>query len=294
MRRYLDAPAIDDVSVQTVSVKAVLDHSRLTAWTTGLAASLTQENARAAIGRLGEALLALVPRVHLYFGFFRRSAVPIIIEFDNDQPAFDRLYVMGKYLLDPLYEEFLKRSESACLSPQQMFPPNFRDQEFYRDLYRPYGWRDKISFLLYISSELAGFVSLARRIDEPRYTRDEHRLLLAVLPGVERAMARIWDILDSADRGAAVQSLRAHRMLTDALTSFGAGVLSERESEVSRLLLKGLAPKYVSRQLGIAPGTVRNHIKHIYIKLGVRSQAALLALFFETLEKTAEEATKRA
>ena len=268
-----------------------IDHSRLTAWTAGLAASLTDTNARSGIARLAEALLALVPRAHLYFGFFRRAAVPIIIEFDNDQPAFDRLYVMGKYLLDPLYEEFLKRSASACLSPQQMLPPDFRKQDFYRELYLPYGWRDKISFLLYLSPELAAFVSLARRVDEPRYTRDEHRILLAVLPGVERAMVRIWSILDAADRGKAVESLRLHRMLTDALVSFGAGALSEREREVTRLLLRGLAPKYVSRQLSIAPGTVRNHIKHIYSKLNVRSQAALLALFVDTLERAAKAAT---
>ena len=35
--------------------------------------------------------------------------------------------------------------------------------------------------------------------------------------------------------------------------------------------------------LDIAPGTVRNHIKSIYAKLGVRSQAELLAAFFDAL-----------
>jgi DNA-binding CsgD family transcriptional regulator len=267
-----------------------IDYPRLEAWTTGLSASLTERNARAGMARLAEALLALVPNVHVYFGFFRRDAVPIIIkgDYDDSETAFDRLYVMGKYLLDPLYEEFLKRNASVCLSPQQMFSPKFREQEFYRDLYRPYGWRDKISYLLYLSPELAAFVTLARRVDEPRYTRDEHRILLAVLPGVKRAMARFWGMLDAADRGTAVESLRLHRVLTDALVSFGDGTLSERESEVTRLLLKGLAPKYVSRQLGIAPGTVRNHIKHIYGKLNVRSQAALVALFIAALEKAAK------
>lgn len=270
---------------------SAIDHSRLTAWTAGLAASLTESNARLAMLRLAEALLALVPQVHVYFGFFRRASVPIIIEFDDSDPGFNRPYVMGKYLLDPLYEEFLKRSSSVCLSPQQIFPPNFREQDFYRDQYQPYGWRDKISYLLYLNPELAAFVTLARRVDEPRYKRDEHRILLAVLPGVECAMARVWNILDSADRGSAVESLRLHGLLTDVLVSFGGGVLSEREGEVSRLLLKGMPPKYVSRELGIAPGTVRNHIKHIYTKLNVRSQAALLALFLETLERTAKAAT---
>jgi Oxidoreductase molybdopterin binding domain len=103
---------------------------------TGLGASLTESNAKSGISRLAEALLALVPNVHPNFGFFRRSAIPIMVEFDEQQRAFDRLYVLGKYLLDPLYDEFIKRSASVCLSPRQMFPADFRDQEFYRDLYR--------------------------------------------------------------------------------------------------------------------------------------------------------------
>jgi DNA-binding CsgD family transcriptional regulator len=240
--------------------------------------------------RLAEALMALVPHVHVFFGFFRRSAAPIMITFDSDRTEFDRLYVMGKYLLDPLYVEFLKRNLSVCLSPQRMFPSNFRELQFYQDLYRPYGWRDKIGYLIYLGPELAAFVSVARYIDEPPYTRDEHRILRAVLPGVERAMTRFWNILDAADRGTAVESKRLHRVLTDVLASFGDGVLSEREGEVTRLLLKGLVPKCVGRQLGIAPGTVRNHIKHIYSKLNVRSQAGLLALLFETLQKAGMEA----
>lgn len=271
-------------------VKAI-EHGRLRAWTAGIAASLTDTNARSGMAQLGDALLALVPRVHIFFGFFRRDAVPIIVQFDDGQIAFDRVYVMGKYLVDPLYEEFLKRTASVCLSPPQMLPPNFRDKDFYRDLYQPYGWRDKISYLLYLSPELAAFVTLARRVDEPPYTRIEHETLTAVLPGVERAMVRFWGMLDAADRGTAVESLRLHRVLSDAMKSFGNGALSERECEVTRLLLKGLPPKYVSRQLGIAPGTVRNHIKHIYTKLNVRSQAALVALLVETLGSAAKTDT---
>jgi DNA-binding CsgD family transcriptional regulator len=260
-------------------------------WTAGLAASLTESDARRAMTRLATALLALVPNAHVYFGFFRRGAVPIVIELDDTDPGFNRTYVMGKYLLDPLYDEFLKRTESTCLSPGEMFPRSFREQDFYREQYRPYGWRDKISFLLYLEPDLAAFVTLARRIDEPRYKRLEHEIMRAVLPGVELVMARVWRILGTADHGSATESLRLHRMLAEALVTFGSDVLSERENQVSRLLLRGMVPKYVSRQLGITPGTVRNHIKRIYTKLNVRSQAALLALFIESLEKAARSAT---
>ena len=150
-----------------------IDHSRLAAWTAGLAASLTERNARSAVSLLAEALLGLVPDTHPCFGFFRRDAVPLIIKLDDDQTAFTRLYIGGKYLVDPLYKEFLTRTESICLPPNRMYSADFEEKEFYRELYRSYRLRDKISFLLYVSPELAGFVSLARRTDGPQYTRDD-------------------------------------------------------------------------------------------------------------------------
>ena len=80
-----------------------------------------------------------------------------------------------------------------------------------------------------------------------------------------------------------------HRHLADAYQAFGRELLSDRETEVTRLLLKGLAPKGVGRLLAIAPGTVRNHIKSIYLKLEVRTQAELMAKFFDTLSERGGE-----
>jgi two-component system, NarL family, response regulator LiaR len=55
--------------------------------------------------------------------------------------------------------------------------------------------------------------------------------------------------------------------------------LSERETDVLRLLAHGLANKEISRDLGIAEKTVKTHVSSILGKLGVqsRTQAALYA-----------------
>lgn len=52
--------------------------------------------------------------------------------------------------------------------------------------------------------------------------------------------------------------------------------LSQREWDVAAAFGHGMSHKQVARQLGIAPGTVRNHLSAIYEKLGVSNKAELV------------------
>lgn len=54
--------------------------------------------------------------------------------------------------------------------------------------------------------------------------------------------------------------------------------LSEREWSVLRLLVGHRRPRAIAKELGISPHTVRNHLKRMFVKLGVNSQEELLAL----------------
>ncbi len=53
--------------------------------------------------------------------------------------------------------------------------------------------------------------------------------------------------------------------------------LTDRESEVLLLVADGLGNKQIARRLAITERTVKNHLTHIYQRLGVtdRTQAAL-------------------
>ncbi len=55
--------------------------------------------------------------------------------------------------------------------------------------------------------------------------------------------------------------------------------LSKRESEVLALVVDARRVPQIARQLRISPHTVRNHLKGIFRKVGVRSQAELIELF---------------
>jgi DNA-binding NarL/FixJ family response regulator len=45
------------------------------------------------------------------------------------------------------------------------------------------------------------------------------------------------------------------------------------------LLAGGLTNRQIGRELGIAEGTVRKHLEHVYARLGVTNRVAVLAVY---------------
>jgi DNA-binding NarL/FixJ family response regulator len=72
----------------------------------------------------------------------------------------------------------------------------------------------------------------------------------------------------------------AERLLREAPPAQGFEALTERESEVLRLLALGSANKEIALKLDIGEKTVKTHVSKILSKLGVssRTQAVLYAL----------------
>jgi DNA-binding NarL/FixJ family response regulator len=60
----------------------------------------------------------------------------------------------------------------------------------------------------------------------------------------------------------------------------GPAGLTTREIDVLRLLARGLSHKEIATELVISPKTARNHIEHIYVKIGAsnRTTAGLFAM----------------
>jgi len=71
---------------------------------------------------------------------------------------------------------------------------------------------------------------------------------------------------------------------------FAHGVLSERELEIARLILRGYSSKAMAQRLGISPETIKVHRRHLYAKLNISSHPELFSMFIRELGFTDERA----
>jgi DNA-binding CsgD family transcriptional regulator len=209
---------------------------------------------------------------------FHASAPPEILHVTPSEAAGSD-YVAGPYLLDPFYEAF-RKGRRGCFRLRDLAPAEGGLTEDFLAHYRRYDIGDEIGLILPLRDGLAGHVSLSRRRANPAFARADSDWLAATGPLIEQALRRHQG---QGRRGPDPAAERLHDSLNLALANFGRSVLTEREVEVTRWLLRGYAAKATARRLAIA-GTVRNHLKSIYAKLGVTSHAELFALFFQALQ----------
>lgn len=116
-----------------------------------------------------------------------------------------------------------------------------------------------------------GFLVLYRRPQKTRefQTRDKQRLL-KFLPELEMILEQENERLRKTDPAAWLNRF------------FLVSGLSRREIEVLWLALEGLSMKEMAEKLSVDMVTVRDHLKHIYPKLGVSTRPALMALILRS------------
>jgi DNA-binding CsgD family transcriptional regulator len=166
-------------------------------------------------------------------------------------------YLAGPYLLDPLYQMALRPDKPTLCRFRDTQPDRFHSSEYYRQ-----------------------YVERTHLVK--RFTRPELSRLRLVEPIVRSAMQRAWasrdieGMHDDRDRG-------IHQRLTECFENFGEDALTQREKEITQLLLRGHSSKSIARELGIAPGTVMVHKRNLFGKLGITSQYELFSSFIDAL-----------
>jgi DNA-binding NarL/FixJ family response regulator len=91
-----------------------------------------------------------------------------------------------------------------------------------------------------------------------------------------------------ADGGSLVQPAVTARLLSGLEGLHNAFVsleqpdpLTDRETEILRLMAGGFSNKEIANSLGVAEGTVKNHVSNILSKLGVRDRTRAVLKAFE-------------
>jgi DNA-binding CsgD family transcriptional regulator len=124
-------------------------------------------------------------------------------------------------------------------------------------------------------------VSLERSEHCVPYSDTDVASMEAVQPLLYALACKHWSLV--RQKAALPASLEIGRLVQEAAADFGRTVLTPRECEIVKLVLRGYSSKSISQALGISPGTVKVHRENIYGKLGVSSQAELFNLFIASV-----------
>ena len=127
-------------------------------------------------------------------------------------------------------------------------------------------------------------------------TFDDDQLVLAGLQAGARGYllkdVSLEQLVDAIERvaagGSLVQPAMSQRLLAglESMHNEFASLdrpdpLTERETEILRLMAGGYSNKEIANSLGVAEGTVKNHVSNILSKLGVRDRTRAVLKAFE-------------
>lgn len=189
-------------------------------------------------------------------------------------------YLAGPYLLDPLYQLAVRRKKPDICRCRDETPDRFRSSEYYRHYYERTHLADEMDFLLDTDTNSTLVLVVGRW--EKRFSRSDDSALRLMEPIVKAAMQRIWAAW-AARHSDEERDLSMHQRLTQCFEHFGESSLTQRERQITQLLLRGHSSKSIARELDIAPGTVMVHKRNLFSKLGITSQYELFSLFIDKL-----------
>lgn len=234
--------------------------------------------------RLVDALLQVLPFDWWMVMVYRQHASPEMLCENFTGSWRERgltTYLGAFYILDPFFlmSRTLDHPEVCRLA--DIAPDGFEDSEYHRAHYATGRIGDEVGYLWPLEPGVTLAISLERSENRDRFSADEVRHLEAVQPLLYALARRHWAA--AHPRSASPHDQEVGRVVQAAAENFGRDVLTPRECEVVKLVLRGYSTKSISQTLGISPGTVKVHRENIYAKLNVSTQAELFNLFIRSV-----------
>ncbi|PSJ44531.1 helix-turn-helix transcriptional regulator [Zobellella endophytica] len=209
----------------------------------------------------------------------------ILAESDTDDGSDEQLfrdYQQGLYLLDPFYIDACSQARSGLFRLDDVAPEQFVHTEYYQRYFHRNIVADEIQFNVVLDNERTLCLSLG---SSHRFRRPAIGVLTMIQPWLlplMRQRMHFEKARETALPGPHPWHPQSELPAPPAITA-----LTDREREVSQLMLGGCSTKEIARRLGISVETVRAHKKHLYAKLNINSQSELFALFWQARKESA-------
>ncbi|MCS3514365.1 DNA-binding CsgD family transcriptional regulator [Pseudomonas grimontii] len=219
-------------------------------------------------------------------GAYPADGAPVLLH-DNLQgicePGAMHSYLNGTYLLDPVYTACAHGRATGLYRMSELAPDAF----FEGDYFNSPDVHPCISMQSGTLAEEIVFISVLPGIGHLAYSLMRMNASVPFSPaqfkGLQQCRAMVDVLLQRHYQGVcahiddSASALKEH--LNNAFSRFADDQLTPREQLIVSMILRGHSSLSISLHLGIAEGTVKNHRKHLYFKLGISSQSELFHLF---------------
>ncbi|MFI8396478.1 helix-turn-helix transcriptional regulator [Pseudomonas sp. Choline-02u-1] len=189
-------------------------------------------------------------------------------------------YLRGLYLLDPFYIACREQSRTGLYRLSEVAPEHFELTEYYQRYFRLNVVADEIQFNCQLEGERTLCLSLG---SEKYFTGEQIALLSLIQPWVLGLLRQRlpYEINETVALAAAPAQANWRVQLEASVQQLKGAQLTARELDVGRLMLSGCSSKEIARKLEISVETVKVHKKHMYSKLGIKSQSELFSIFLQ-------------
>ncbi len=266
-------------------------------WYRDLGVLIDHADAEDLPGRLVHALTHAVPFELAAVFVYRGRSRPMNV-YDNFELADAKkgiaAYVENTYVLNPFYQAQLQGIPDGVYRIRDLAPDAFFESEYYRSYrampseseeigYITEDWprgMEEIDIAVTLAPDVVTEISVYRSLRDPGFRDDELARLSDLVPVIAALLKKYWVAHGAAGMRASPPDSR----VDDTFVNFGKEVLSDREREVTQLILRGHSSQSICFNLGISLGTVKTHRKNAYAKLNISSQSELLSLFLQSLQ----------
>ncbi len=240
-------------------------------------------------GALSQFLNTAAQFDHLVMFRYFHDAPPTVLSHDFDTRfSADSLqtYLAGPYLLDPFFEECRNAEPSGVIHLKDIAPDHFFRSEYYRTYYVTTRILDEVGIFVPMSDGAVIVATIERMRGNHPFRKREIESYRAVEAIVREAIVQNWrdaEALIGSHHSAVEQMGALPDRVRNVVKISGRTTLTNRESEVVSLVLRGYSSIAIAAILDISAATVKVHRKHVYSKLKISSQAELFSLFMPLL-----------
>ncbi|BBP79128.1 DNA-binding response regulator [Pseudomonas gingeri NCPPB 3146 = LMG 5327] len=189
-------------------------------------------------------------------------------------------YLKGLYLLDPFYIASREYSRTGLYRLAEVAPEHFELTEYYQRYFRLNVVADEIQFNCQLDDDRTLCLSLG---STSRFSAEQIALLSLIQPWVLGLLRQRLphEVHEETAVPATPQQGDWRIQLEASVQQLKGAQLTARELDVGRLMLSGCSSKEIARKLEISIETVKVHKKHMYSKLGIKSQSELFSIFLQ-------------